>query len=84
MDRGAESGGSERKGSEASSRSSPTAGRDTISQAWEAGGGGGGAESSGRSRMHSVWTLAACVLGCSHLLRLWGWFRRSRLDFRVT
>lgn len=82
MDRGAESGGSERKGGEAASRSSPTAGRDTISQAWDAG--GGGAESSGRSRMHSVWTLAACVLGCSPLLRLWDWFRRSRLDFRVT
>lgn len=81
MDCGAESGGSERKGAEASSAWSWMAGRDTTSQASDA---GGGAQSSGRSEMQSVWTLAACVLGCSVLLRPWGGFRRSRLDFRVT
>lgn len=61
MERGAESGGSERKGAEASSCWSGMVGRDTSSQASDA---GGGAESSGRSQIQSVCTPAAWVLGC--------------------
>lgn len=49
-------GGSERKLGGESIPPRSMVGKDTVSQA---SGGGGGAESSGRSEMESVWTLAA-------------------------